>query len=148
MHTGLIYTHSYLRYFLLALLVVVVIKSLMGWLSQRSFTKMDDKLSLWLLIAAHSQFLLGLVLFFTSDLVKFNAETMKNSDLRYWTVEHSTMMILAVVLITVARITHKKLPTDESKHKRLFLLNGAALVIIIIAILASGRGLFISARLQ
>ena len=148
MHTGLIYTHSYLRYFLLALLVVVVIKSLMGWLSQRSFTKMDDKLSLWLLIATHSQFLLGLVLFFTSDLVKFNAETMKNSDLRYWTVEHSTMMILAVVLITVARITHKKLPTDESKHKRLFLLNGAALVIIIIAILASGRGLFISARLQ
>ena len=148
MHTGLIYTHSYLRYFLLALLVVVVIKSLMGWLSQRSFTKMDDKLSLWLLIATHSQFLLGLVLFFTSDLVKFNAETMKNSDLRYWTVEHSTMMILAVVLITVARITHKKLPTDQSKHKRLFLLNGAALVIIIIAILASGRGLFIPARLQ
>ena len=148
MYTGLIYTHSYLRYFVLALLIVVVIKSLVGWLSKGSFTKADDKFSLWLLIATHLQFLVGLVLYFMSDLVKFNSGTMKNSVLRYWTVEHSTMMILAVVLITVARTTHKKLPTDRAKHKRLFLLNAVALIIIIIAILASGRGLFISTRVQ
>ena len=148
MHSSLIYAHSYFRYFLLILLVIVVFKSLMGWLTQRSFTQADDKFSLWLLIATHLQFLVGLVLYFMSDLVKFNSETMKNPAFRYWTVEHSTMMILAVVLITVARITQKKLPTDQAKHKRMFLLNAAALVIIIIAILASGRGLFIPTKLE
>jgi len=51
------------------------------------------------------------------------------------------MMILAVALITIARISHKKLPTAEAKHKRLFILNTAALLIIVIAIVASGRGL-------
>lgn len=146
MYTGLIYAHSYLRYLVLALLVVVVIMSLNGWLAQRHLTKSDNQFSLWLLIATHLQFIVGLVLYFVSDLVKFTAGTMKDPVLRYWTVEHSTMMILAVVLITVARITHKKLPTDRAKHKRLFLLNAVALIIIIIAILASGRGLFIPSR--
>ncbi len=146
MYTGLVHTHSFLRYFVLALLVVVVIKSLLGWLNDQNFSKTDDKLSLWLLIATHMQFVVGLALYFVSDAVKFSPETMKNSDLRYWTVEHSAMMILAIALITVARITHKKLPTDQAKHKRLFLLNAAALLIVVIAIIASGRGLLFPAR--
>ena len=141
MYTGLVHTHSFLRYFVLALLVVVVIKSLLGWLMKQNFAKADDKLSLWLLIITHIQFVVGLALYFASDVVKFDSETMKNAEHRYWTVEHSTMMILAIILITVARITHKKLPTDQAKHKRLFLLNAAALLIVVIAILASGRPL-------
>ena len=107
----------------------------------RKFEKADDKFSLWLLIITHIQFMAGLALYFVSDVVKFNSETMKNAEHRYWTVEHSTMMILAVILITVARITHKKLPTDQAKHKRLFLFNAVALLIIVVAILASGRPL-------
>jgi uncharacterized membrane protein len=141
MYTGLLHTHSLLRYFVLLLLVIVVIKSLVGWLGKQPFTKADDKLSLSLLIATHTQLLVGLILYFVSPAVQFSASTMKDPVLRYWTVEHAFMMILAIALITIARITHKKLPVDWVKHQRLFLLNGVALIIIIIAIGASGRGL-------
>ncbi len=148
MQTGLIHAHSLLRYFVLILLILVVVKSLLGWISQKPFTKTDNQLSLWLLIFTHTQFLIGLALYLMSDVVKFGAETMSNSQYRYWTVEHSVMMILAIVLITVARITHKKLPADPAKHKRLFILNTIALIIIVVAILASGRGLLIPVRYQ
>jgi hypothetical protein len=148
MQTALTHTHSLLRYFVLILLVIVVINSLLGWVNKKEFTTTDNKLSLWLLIFTHIQLLVGLALYFMSDVVRFGPDTMKNSEFRYWTVEHSTMMIIAIVLITVARITHKKMPTDQAKHKRLFVLNVIALVIIIAAILASGRGFLIPTRYQ
>ncbi len=71
---------------------------------------------------------------------------MKDASTRYWTVEHNFMMLIAIVLITIARISHKKLPTDEAKHKRLFVLNVIALLIIVVAILYSGRGLIVPVR--
>jgi hypothetical protein len=140
MYIGLLHTHSLLRYFVLALLIIVVIKSLIGWVGSQPFTKTDNTISLWLLIVTHTQLLVGLSLYFVSPNVQFSAGTMKDQGLRYWTVEHEFMMILAIILITVARITHKKLPNDALKHQRLFLLNGVALVIIIIAIGVSDRG--------
>jgi hypothetical protein len=142
-YTGLLHTHSLLRFFVLALLIIVVLKSFIGWVGKQPFTKTDNKLSLWLLIATHTQLLVGLVLYFVSPWVIFSGTTMKDPGTRYWTVEHGFMMILAIILITVARISHKKLPNDTLKHQRLFLLNGIALVIIVIAIGASGRGLLV-----
>jgi hypothetical protein len=52
------------------------------------------------------------------------------------------MMLIAVGLITIARSTSKKLPDPGAKHLRLFLLNTIALLIIVAAILMSGRKLF------
>jgi hypothetical protein len=66
---------------------------------------------------------------------------MKDHDLRYWTVEHIFGMIIAIVLITVARITMKKMTSAEAKHKRLFVFNVIALVVIVAVIFFSGRGL-------
>jgi len=141
MYNALLHTHSSLRYLVLLLLIVVVVKSLLGWLNKSSFSKLDNKLSLWLLILTHLQFLAGLFLYFVSPFVQFSSTTMNDHTTRYWTVEHGFMMLIAIALITVARVSHKKLATDEAKHKRLFILNALALLIIVIAILFSGRGL-------
>jgi uncharacterized membrane protein len=142
MYNALLHTHSSLRYLVLLLLVIVTVMSLLGWLNKRTFSKTNDKLSLWLLIITHVQFLAGLFLYFVSPFVQFSGTTMKDHTTRYWTVEHGFMMLLAIALITVARVSHKKLATDEAKHKRLFILNAVALLIIVIAILYGGRGLF------
>ena len=141
MYTALLHIHSSLRYVILLLLVIVIVKSLLGWLNKHAFSKTDDQLSLWLLIITHLQFLAGLFLYFVSPFVQFSGTTMKDPTARYWTVEHAFMMLIAIALITVARITHKKLTTGEAKHKRLFILNAVALLIIVIAIVYSGRGL-------
>jgi hypothetical protein len=141
MYTGLHHSHFYLRYVVLALLIVVIIMSLMGWLGKKPYTGTNNKLSLSLLIATHVQFLLGLLLYFVSPFVQFNSSTMKDATTRYWTVEHISMMIIAVALITAARSTAKKMAVDEAKHKRLFIFNTIALLIILAAIAMSGRGI-------
>jgi len=148
MYSFLVHSHSYLRFLVLLLLFIVVGRSLAGWLGKRPFTGQDNRFSLWLLIVTHVQLVLGLILYFVSDQVKFGPDTMSHPTFRYWTVEHSSMMLIAVILITVARITHKKMASDSGKHLRLFVLNAIALLIIIAAIVASGRGLFIPARLE
>ncbi len=140
MYTGLLHSHSYLRYAVLVMLIIVVATSLMGWLNKKSYSTTDNKLSLFLFIATHLQLLLGLILYFVSPFVQFNSSTMKEATTRYWTVEHSTIMLIAIVLITMARITAKKMTRGDAKHKRMFILNLLALVFILTGIAMSGRG--------
>ena len=141
MYTGLFHTHSFLRYAVLVLLIVVIVTSLMGWLGKKPFTGTNNKFSLYLFIATHLQLLIGLILYTQSDWVQFGKLAMKVKQVRYWTVEHASMMLIAIVLITMARITAKKMTSDESKHKRLFIFNTIALLIILAAITMSGRGI-------
>lgn len=132
--------HSLVRYFVLILLIVLIVKSFTGWQGKKEFTGADNKVSLFTLIFTHIQFLFGLILYFISPFVVFGGE--RDATSRYWTMEHISMMLIAVVLITVARSTSKRMTDGTSKHKRLFILNTVALVIIIAAIAMAKRGFF------
>ena len=50
-------------------------------------------------------------------------------------------MLVAVVLITLARTTSKRMPSDAAKHKRMAIFNFVALVVIVAVVLLSGRPL-------
>src|SRR5688572_8482126 len=102
MYTGLFHTHSFLRYAVLILLVVVIITSVMGWLNKKPYSSTNNKLSLYLFIATHLQLLVGLILYTQSDWVQFGKLAMKVKQVRYWTVEHISIMLIAIVLITMA----------------------------------------------
>ncbi len=142
MYTGLLHTHSLLRFLVLILLLAVIVNSFLGLSAKKPFGKMDNLLGLSLFSVTHTQLLVGLLLYFSSPFVSFSGETMKNSGLRYWTVEHFSMMLIAIALITVARITAKKMPNDTAKHKRMFIFNSIALVVILVTIAMSKRGFF------
>jgi hypothetical protein len=105
----LLMTHSGTRYLVLLFLVVVIVKSLLGFAGKKPFGKADNLLSLFLLIFTHIQALSGLILYFVSPWVKFDSTTMSDRLTRYWTVEHIFAMLIAVVLITVARSTSNKI---------------------------------------
>ncbi len=139
MYTALHHSHILLRYFVLIMLVVVIAMSLIGLIKKKPFGRLIDKFSLYLLIFTHLQLVVGLILYFVSPLVKFNSETMKDHTTRYWTVEHVVGMLVAIALITVARISSKKLNQDSAKHMRLLVMNIVALVLIVSIILLSGR---------
>jgi len=141
MYTGLFHTHSLLRYFILIALVVVIIKAILGLVNKQPFGKWDNKLGLYLFIFTHMQLLIGLILYFVSPFVKFGPDTMSDKTTRYWTVEHILTMLVAVVFITLARTTSKRMTTDEAKHKRMLIFNGIALLIIVATIMMSGRQL-------
>ena len=139
MYNGLLFAHSYLRYIILILLIVVIITSLLGMMNKKSFTETDNKLSLFLFISTHLQLLLGLILFFVSPVVQFSSAAMKDPSTRYWLVEHNTAMLIAIIFITLARTTSKKMSDSNAKHKRMFIFNLIALAIIILTISISGR---------
>lgn len=139
MYNGLLFAHSYLRYIVLILLIVVIITSLVALVNKKAYTSGDNKLSLYLFISTHLQLLLGLILFFVSPVVQFSGEAMKNPETRYWLVEHNTAMLIAIVFITLARTTSKKMTDSQAKHRRMLIFNVIALVIILAAISMSGR---------
>src|SRR5690349_8355336 len=141
MYTGLLHTHSGLRYLVLLGLLIVIVTSLLGWVNRKPYTATDNKLSLILFIATHTQLLVGLILYFVSPFVKFGETTMSDKTTRYWSVEHIFGMLVAVVLITLARSTSKRMSVDNDKHKRMFIFNFVALVVIVAIILISDRKL-------
>ena len=141
MYTGLLHTHSLLRYFILIALVVVIVKAVIGLMQKQPYSKWDNKFSLYLFIFTHMQLLAGLILYFVSPFVKFGSTTMGDKVTRYWTVEHIFAMLIAVVLITLARTTSKRMSNDAAKHKRMAIFNFVALVVIVAMIWLSGRPL-------
>lgn len=143
MHTIINTLHSYNRYLILAALVYVLYRSWSGWMGKKSFEKADNTASVALLGLAHLQLLLGLIQYFvtstyTRDGMADMGAAMKNEWLRYFTVEHAFMMILAVVFIQVGRTTSKKATTDEAKHKKLAIWTTAATVLILAALAMKG----------
>ena len=128
--------HSLLRWGVLIFGFWAVIQSLIGWQMKKPFTSIDNKSGMLFTLFVHLQTLMGLFMyFFTSSITKsamhdFGA-AMKNSELRYWAVEHLSIMIIAVVLITIGRSKSKKAATDTLKHKKAFIFFGIGLILIL-----------------
>ena len=134
MLTGLLHVHSLLRYVLLILLLVSIVKSFSGWFGKKQFTNGTQKLNLFTLIFAHTQLLLGFAVYFISPVVQFSNLSNATKEVRFFTIEHITMMILSIALITVGYSLSKKGKTDEAKYKRAAIFFLLALIVIFIAI--------------
>ena len=128
--------HSGFRYIVFLLVLVAIIQSLMGWLGKKRYTELNRKVNLFALISAHTQLLIGLILYFLSPFVQFNSDTMKNSVTRYFTVEHWVGMIIAIALITIGHSKAKKIETSEGKHKTIAIFYIIAFLVIIGTIMA------------
>lgn len=148
MYTGLLHLHSSLRYVVLILLVVAIIKAVIGMLGRKPFTAADNKIGTALLGATHLQVVVGLILYFVSPIVEvamsdFGA-AMKDANLRFWAMEHIVMMLIAAVLITVGRVLSKKALDDAKKHKRAAVFYSLAFAAIMYAIPWASRGFYVS----
>jgi len=141
MYQYILQIHSINRYLVLALLLIVVVSSFIAWVRNSNYTKFN-KISLSLLTSfTHLQFLLGTVLSFISPWVKFSSDVMKDDMMRYWAVEHLTIMLMAVIFISIPGLTVKKLDVSKKKHRRTAIWTGISLVLILAAIMMCGRGI-------
>lgn len=136
------YFHSGFRYVVTVMILLAILQSIAGLLGKKPYTNGNRLINLFAMISAHTQLLLGIVLYFLSPFVQFNSQTMKDASTRYWTVEHLTMMLIAIVLITIGHSKSKKAVLPEAKHKTVLIFYGIALIIVIAAIVQSHRPLF------
>lgn len=125
--------HSGWRYVVFLLLVIAVIKALSGWLGNKTYTEGDRKLNVFTLISAHIQLLIGLVLYFSEGWYKLSSAGAP--AVRYFKMEHISMMIVAIILITVGNAKSKKVAEAVAKHRTISVFFGLALILIIVTIL-------------
>lgn len=130
MYTGLLHLHSVLRYIVLVLVLLSIFQAFTA--GNKPYTSTDKKINLFALISAHTQLLLGLVLYFISPNVNFSR--MSEPTFRYWNVEHISMMILSIALITIGYSKSKKAIEAKAKHRAIYIFYTIAIVIILLAI--------------
>ena len=131
MYTILLQSHSIFRYVVLVLLLFAIFNAFTA--GNKAYTEGNRKLNLFAMISAHIQLLLGLILYFISPMVNFSM--MSNPNIRYWNVEHITIMIIALVLITVGHSKSKKAATAKAKHRAIAMFYAFGLLIMLVGIL-------------
>lgn len=122
--------HSYWAYVVLTVLIIAVINAVMGFVQKKEFTHKDFRISLFALITAHIQLILGFLAYFGGSWQN-QLGNMKNSAARLLALEHPLMMIIAIALITIGWSKHKKQVKSESKFKTFTIFYGLALVLIL-----------------
>ena len=127
--------HSYWAYLVLAILVVAVMNAIVGLTQKKKFTDKDLRIGLFTLIVTHIQLLIGLAWYFMSpwfEALTSNASTvMKTKEVRLLAVEQPSMMIIAIIVITIGWSKHKKKTTSEAKFKTFAIFYGLGLVVIL-----------------
>ena len=125
--------HSYLSYLVLLGLLIGLGNALAGLFSDRPFLEKDRKLALPGLIAAHLQWVLGIILYFISPLGIASAGEgfMKNSVSRLYVLEHPLTMVIAVVLITVGYSRAKRLTDHKARFRSVAIFYGIGLVLVL-----------------
>ena len=122
--------HNLLRWLILILLVVNIVSNYLK--ASKPFTRADEKWGLWLMICAHTTFIVGVAMWLTGLLqLTSNARLMQNDVLRNKIVEHPIAMIIAIAFITIGKIITKKNISDKQKHKRSAHLYLLAFIIIV-----------------
>lgn len=140
MLTGLIHLHSVLRWLILVFLVIALIRHLNGFKDKNPYSAKDRKTDLLLMIFTHTNLLVGIVLWFIGPMGLKNinnlgmGEVMRTSIYRFFAVEHTVGMLLAVVLITLARTAGKPVSAGAQAHKKAFYLLLVALLVILVSI--------------
>ncbi|HAQ38064.1 MAG TPA: cytochrome B [Saprospiraceae bacterium] len=135
----LIHTHSGLRWIVLLLMIITIFNAYRLQNKPHIPGKNKMNLPLYTLVVFSLQFILGVILFFTSSLVNFSEGFMKNPGLRFFGIEHWLLMLIAIVLIHIGYIRSTRLDYVKGQ-KTIFLYYLIALMIVLLGIPWPFRG--------
>lgn len=138
MYDMLLALHSLVRWLVLIFAVVAVGNAFAGWFGRREWSESSDRFGKLFTISMDVQVLIGLGLYFLSPTVSTAlgdmGAAMRDSGLRFWSVEHASMMLVALVLAHIGRVMVRKAELPVAKYKRAAILYGLALLLILLAI--------------
>ena len=132
----LIGLHNLLRWVVLVAGVLAIGATVRGLATRAPWTDGVRRLGLAFLTSLHVQLVLGLIVYVLSPLIR-NAfgnmsAAMQSDELRFFVVEHLTLMILAVAAAQVGYSLSKRVDGDRNKYVRAsigYLLSGILLVV-------------------
>lgn len=138
MFSFLLALHSLIRWLVLTSLIFSLYRAYSGWIRNKPFLKFDKILSYSTIAIALSQLVVGLSLYFMSPIVDYFIHHFKGAvhqrDLRFFGMEHSSTMLLAVILIIIGSVKAKGKTGDQKKFKTIAVWFTIVLIIILLSI--------------
>ncbi|MBW6454920.1 MAG: hypothetical protein K0A98_03465 [Trueperaceae bacterium] len=138
MYAALLHTHNLTRWIVLIAALVALVWALQGWLGRRPFEKRHRIANLVFVASLDVQLVLGVALYAVSPRVRAALSdmgaAMANHELRFFVVEHLSIMLVAVVLAHVGGALSRRAPDDRGKHGRALLWFGLSTLAVLFAI--------------
>ena len=138
MFETLTFYHNFVRWLVLASLVYAIYRACKGYYSGTIFTKTDNAIRHWTATVAHIQLVIGMVLYFKSPSVKYFWANfriaVKNFDVTFFALIHISLMLIAIVWITIGSALAKRRQPDKEKFRTMLVWFSIALAMIFIAI--------------
>ena len=137
MYPLILAVHNILRWVVLILLVLALVRAFWGWFGKREWTSTDRKIGMFYSVSLDVQLLLGLILYFilspitTSAFSDFGA-ALARSGSRFFVFEHILMMILAVVFAQVGVAAAKRADESILKYRRTAIWFGLSFIAILL----------------
>lgn len=134
MYTALLATHNIVRWLVLIAGVYAVFRAWRGWLSRAIWTDADAGAAKLYVNMLSLQFVVGIVLYVVSPLIRNAlgdmAATMKNAPVRYFVVEHVTVMIIAIALGHIGAARVRKAASDSARFQAATIFLGLSLAAV------------------
>jgi hypothetical protein len=138
MYAFILALHSLIRWFVLASLLFALYRTYAGWLGNKVYSKFDDRVRVITATIAHIQLTVGLWLYFISPIANYFISHFKEAvherQIRFFGMEHITMMLIGITLITIASAKAKRKTTDHEEFKTMAIWLTIALLVILSSI--------------
>ena len=139
-YSVIVHIHSGLRWLALIFILITVVNSVYKLLRKPVTNDKECFFNRVSMIVMHVQLVFGLILYFISPKVVFDAASMKDSFFRFFLVEHIALMIIAVILITIGYVKSGRATDDMKKRKVLVVYYSIAFLLILAAVPWPFRG--------
>jgi hypothetical protein len=123
MFSLLLTVHSWIRWLILLSLTASITDAALGLKKGRPFTGRDNALRHWTATIAHTQLLVGMIVYIKSPFLSF-----------FFKYIHITLMMTSIILITLGSSLAKRRSIDKEKFRTMLTWFSIALIIIFIAI--------------
>lgn len=136
MYSILLILHSLFRWAVLASLLYAIVRAYQGYTARLAFTPTDNSVRHWTATLVHLQLVFGFTLYMISPVVQaFRQQGLQaHGPLAFFGLVHISLMLLAVVLITIGSAMAKRQSEDRLKFRTMLVWFLAGLIIIFLAI--------------
>ena len=121
-------------FFIIAL--VITAWAIAGWLKEKKYTKTYNQLSLVFIIFLYLQLLTGIILYFSLKSEFHSAgisleQAIEQKSLRFWVVEHVSLMLFALLLSTIGKQFINQISPDQKKFRASAFYFGISFVVVL-----------------
>ena len=139
LHDNLKFIHSLVSGIFLIVAIWLIIRSVLGIINNRTYSKLDKILSYLFIIDLYLQLIFGIVLF--NGLGSHGAyDYASGNDIivskRLWPIEHIVLMVFALLIANLGFIFSMKSNQDRDKYKKVLIYYCVAIAIITFSLIS------------